>query len=118
MGVEFAPLSVRCRSLVVKSGDVRGCHRASTSSSSSSGSFERRCGRPMFGYSSDETEDAMPLQHSMATRLGKKLNDARKNGVQWWLRPDGQTEVTIEYLQRADPLFRLVAQSGHEARHQ
>jgi len=56
----------------------------------------------MFGYASDETEDCMPLTHSMATRLGKKLTDVRKNGLLWWLRPDGKTQVTIEYLQRAD----------------
>jgi len=56
----------------------------------------------MFGYASDETEDCMPLTHSMATRLGKKLTDVRKSGLLWWLRPDGKTQVTIEYLQRAD----------------
>merc|ERR1712199_116814 len=56
----------------------------------------------MFGYASDETEDCMPLTHSMATRLGKKLTDVRKNGQLWWLRPDGKTQVTIEYLQKAD----------------
>jgi len=56
----------------------------------------------MFGYASDETEDAMPLTHSMATRLGKVLTDVRKNGKLWWLRPDGKTQVTIEYLQKAD----------------
>merc|ERR1712183_804706 len=56
----------------------------------------------MFGYASDETEDCMPLTHSMATRLGKKLTDVRKNGSLWWLRPDGKTQVTIEYLQKAD----------------
>merc|ERR1712186_173929 len=50
----------------------------------------------------DETEDCMPLTHSMATRLGKKLTDVRKSGLLWWLRPDGKTQVTIEYLQRAD----------------
>merc|ERR1712167_239545 len=56
----------------------------------------------MFGYASDETEDCMPLTHSMATRLGKKLTDVRKNGKLWWLRPDGKTQVTIEYLQKED----------------
>jgi len=56
----------------------------------------------MFGYATDETEDCMPLTHSMATRLGKKLTDVRKNGLLWWLRPDGKTQVTIEYLQKAD----------------
>jgi len=56
----------------------------------------------MFGYASDETEDCMPLTHSMATRLGKKLTDVRKSGDLWWLRPDGKTQVTIEYKQKAD----------------
>merc|ERR1719458_617324 len=56
----------------------------------------------MFGYASDETEDCMPLTHSMATRLGKKLTDVRKSGDLWWLRPDGKTQVTIEYVQKAD----------------
>merc|ERR1712164_202036 len=55
-----------------------------------------------FGYASDETADRMPLTHSMATRLGKKLTDVRKSGKLWWLRPDGKTQVTIEYLQKAD----------------
>merc|ERR1711933_165190 len=56
----------------------------------------------MFGYASDETADCMPLTHSMATRLGKKLTDVRKSGELWWLRPDGKTQVTIEYTQKAD----------------
>merc|ERR1712054_449793 len=56
----------------------------------------------MFGYASDETEDCMPLTHSMATRLGKKLTDVRKSGDLCWLRPDGKTQVTIEYKQKAD----------------
>merc|ERR1712217_36548 len=50
----------------------------------------------MFGYASDETEDCM------ATRLGKKLTDVRKSGLLWWLRPDGKTQVTIEYLHNSD----------------
>merc|ERR1712157_404677 len=56
----------------------------------------------MFGYASDETADCMPLTHSMATRLGKKLTDVRKNGELWWLRPDGKTQVTIQYQQKKD----------------
>merc|ERR1712170_114152 len=56
----------------------------------------------MFGYATDETEDCMPLTHSVATKLGKKLTDVRKNGDLWWLRPDGKTQVTIEYLQKTD----------------
>ena len=53
-------------------------------------------------YASDETEDAMPLTHSVATCLGKKLTDVRENADLWWLRPDGKTQVTIKYVQRAD----------------
>jgi len=56
----------------------------------------------MFGYASDETADCMPLTHSLATRLGKKLTDVRKSGQLWWLRPDGKTQVTIEYVQNDD----------------
>merc|ERR1719298_234152 len=56
----------------------------------------------MFGYASDETEDCMPLTHSMATTLGYTLTEVRKNGKLWWLRPDGKTQVTIEYVQKAD----------------
>merc|ERR1712217_179001 len=56
----------------------------------------------MFGYATDETEDCMPLTHSVATKLGKKLTDVRKSGKLWWLRPDGKTQVTIEYLQKPD----------------
>jgi len=56
----------------------------------------------MFGYASDETSNCMPLTHSMATRLGKVLTEVRKNGKLWWLRPDGKTQVTIDYLQKED----------------
>merc|ERR1712021_287998 len=56
----------------------------------------------MFGYASDETENFMPLTHMMATQLGKKLTDVRKDGSLWWLRPDGKTQVTIEYKQHTD----------------
>merc|ERR1712048_1004835 len=56
----------------------------------------------MFGYASDDTEDCMPLSHSMVTRLGKKLTDVRKSGKLWRLRPDGKAQVAIEYLQKAD----------------
>ena len=44
----------------------------------------------------------MPRTHSMETRLGKKLTDVRKNVDRGWLRPDGKTQVTIEYKQKSD----------------
>jgi S-adenosylmethionine synthetase len=56
----------------------------------------------MFGYASDETENCMPLTHMMATQLGKRLTDVRKDGSLWWLRPDGKTQVTIQYQQHSD----------------
>jgi len=56
----------------------------------------------MFGYASDETANCMPLTIFMATQLGKKLTDVRKDGSLWWLRPDGKTQVTIEYKQHTD----------------
>jgi len=56
----------------------------------------------MFGYASDETEVCMPLTILIAPRLGKKLTDVRKDGSLWWLRPDGKTQVTIEYKQNDD----------------
>merc|ERR1711904_281853 len=56
----------------------------------------------MFGYASDETEVCMPLTILIATRLGKKLTDVRKDGSLWWLRPDGKTQVTIEDKQNED----------------
>jgi S-adenosylmethionine synthetase len=51
----------------------------------------------MFGYATDETEELMPLTHVLATKLGAKLTEVRKNGTCGWLRPDGKTQVTIEY---------------------
>jgi len=51
----------------------------------------------MFGYASDETPELMPLTHALATQIGAKLTEVRVNGTCKWVRPDGKTQVVVEY---------------------
>ncbi|XP_043915606.1 S-adenosylmethionine synthase-like isoform X3 [Protopterus annectens] len=51
----------------------------------------------MFGYATDETEECMPLTILLAHKLNAKIKELRVTGVLPWLRPDGKTQVTVEY---------------------
>jgi len=61
----------------------------------------------MFGYASDEHESLMPLTHYLATNLGARLTKVRQEGICKWVRPDGKTQVVIEYKKDGGAMIPL-----------